>query len=454
MEILTSKRNAENNHLDRLVRAHKKGEAVGITSICSANPFVIEASLLFWKALGLPVLIESTCNQVNQYGGYTRMKPLDFKGYLERAASKTGYPFEQIILGGDHLGPNVWKGESAEEAMAKACVLMRDYVQAGYTKIHLDASMRCRDDPPDVPLDKVVSARRAAELARASEDAFRQSSTSAVAPRYIIGTEVPAPGGVESANEHLSVTPAGKMEETIALTKGEFLRLGLEDAWERVIAVVVQPGVEFGDQIIYNYRPDHAVALSQAIDAYDSLVYEVHSTDFQTRGALRELVRDHFAILKVGPGLTFAFREAVFALSIIEHKLFSANLIHGEISNVQSTLDQAMLEHPEDWTKYYSGDPQQQRFARMFSFSDRSRYSWPYQPVQEALNSLLSNLSQKPIPLSLLSQFMPLQYQRVREGRIDNNPRRLVLDKITSVLFDYAYACGLEEVEYPRLYEG
>jgi D-tagatose-1,6-bisphosphate aldolase subunit GatZ/KbaZ len=265
-----------------------------------------------------------------------------------------------------------------------------------------------------------------------------------VAPRYVIGTEVPTPGGVKSANERLSVTLAEEAEEIIALTKREFVRLGLEDAWERVIAVVVQPGVEYGDQLIHEYKPERAAALSKVIEAYDSLIYEAHSTDFQTRGALRELVRDHFAILKVGPALTFAFREAVFALSIIEQNLLKANLINGEISNLQSTLDRAMLEHPEDWEKYYTGDPEQQRFSRMYSYSDRSRYYWPALYVQEALKLLLSNLSQGPIPLSLLSQFMPLQYQRVREGLIDNRPRALILDRITSVLRDYAHACGLE----------
>ena len=50
------------------------------------------------------------------------------------------------MLGGDHLGPYVWRAEPADEAMAKARDLVRDYVAAGYTKIHLDASMRLGGD--------------------------------------------------------------------------------------------------------------------------------------------------------------------------------------------------------------------------------------------------------------------------------------------------------------------
>lgn len=442
VENMTSKRDAGNYPLDQLVRAQKTGEALGITSICSANPFVIEAALRFSKDCGIPALIESTCNQVNQYGGYTGMKPLDFKGYLEREAFKVGYPFEQVILGGDHLGPNVWRGEDAEEAMVKASVLVRDYVRAGYTKIHLDASMRCGDDPPDVPLDKQVSAGRTAELARVAEDAFKHQSTYGISPRYVIGTEVPAPGGIQSGDEFLSVTPAGEVEETIHLTKEEFCKRGLVDAWERVIAVVVQPGVEYGDQLIYEYKSDRAVELSHVIEGHDHLVYEAHSTDYQPREALKQLVRDHFAILKVGPALTFAFREAVFALSMIEKELLSDVAVEGEGSNLCNVLEQVMLDHPEHWEKYYTGGPEQQRFARKYSFSDRSRYYWTDPAIQEALNKLLMNLSQQSIPLTLLSQYLPVQYHRVREGQVANNPQALILDKITAVLSDYGYACG------------
>jgi D-tagatose-1,6-bisphosphate aldolase subunit GatZ/KbaZ len=447
VENMTSKRDAGNFPLDQLVQAQKRGVALGITSVCSANPFVIEASLLFSKVSGAPVLIESTCNQVNQYGGYTGMRPLDFMGYLEREAFKVGFPFEQVILGGDHLGPNVWRDENAEEAMDNARLLVRDYVHAGYTKIHLDASMCCGDDPLDVPLDKQVSAGRTAELARVAEDAFGQCSTNGISPRYVIGTEVPAPGGIQSGDESISVTPAAEVEETIHLTKEEFYKRGLEDAWDRVIAVVVQPGVEYGDQIIYEYRSDCAAELSRVIEDHDHLVYEAHSTDYQTREALKQLVRDHFAILKVGPALTFAFREAIFALSMIEKELLSDVAVGGEVSNLFYVLEQVMLDHPEHWEKYHTGGPEQQRFARKYSFSDRSRYYWPDPSIQEGLNRLLTDLSQKPIPLALLSQYLPVQYHRVREGQVANNPQALILDKITAVLSDYSYACGYGGME-------
>ena len=64
------------------------------------------------------MLIEATCNQVNQEGGYTGMTPADFRGFVEAIAARVGFDPSRIILGGDHLGPNPWKQLPAEEALA------------------------------------------------------------------------------------------------------------------------------------------------------------------------------------------------------------------------------------------------------------------------------------------------------------------------------------------------
>lgn len=70
----------------------------------------------------------------------------------------------------------------------------------------------------------------------------------------------------------------------------------------RVIASVVQPGVEFDHHNVIAYAPANAQALSAAIARQPGMVFEAHSTDYQTSTALQALVRDHFAILKVAPG--------------------------------------------------------------------------------------------------------------------------------------------------------
>lgn len=422
--------------LDAIIRQQKRGIPAGITSVCSANPYVVDACFHHATENDLPVLIESTCNQVNQYGGYTGMVSADFATFIRRSVEEHDFPPDRLILGGDHLGPSVWQNEPSDPAMDKARVLVRDCVRAGYTKIHLDASMKCADDPADQPLSKEVSARRAAALAAAAEEAFRDSG-SQQAPQYIIGTEVPLPGGILGSEEHLQVTTPDDAQETIEVTREAFMQAGLEPAWERVMAVVVQPGVEYGDQVVIDYQPEKATALSRFIESYDHLVYEAHSTDYQTPHRLCDLVRDHFAILKVGPALTFAFREAIFALSLIEQEWVGSE----DTSNIRTVLEEAMLSHPAYWEKHYTGTPHELYLARKYSFSDRSRYYWPNEAVQQALTRLFENLRKQPVPLSLLSQYLPEQYSQVRQGTISTDPTELVRSKIESVLADYAYAC-------------
>jgi D-tagatose-1,6-bisphosphate aldolase subunit GatZ/KbaZ len=415
--------------LDEIVRAQKRGEAKGITSICSAHPWVLKAAMQKETPGGL--LIESTCNQVNQFGGYTGMKPADFVRYVRGIAEENNFPFENIILGGDHLGPNVWQNEPAESAMQKSAVMMKDYVQAGFSKIHLDCSMNLGDDPQGA-LDVEVSARRAAQLAKVAENAVGAGN---LLPRYVIGTEVPVPGGAQAHEETVSITNVEDVQRTIQVTRDAFLSAGLESAWERVIAVVVQPGVEFGDDFVLEYQPEKAKALSHFIEG-EPMIYEAHSTDYQTCAALKNLVRDHFAILKVGPGLTFAFREAVFALAMMEDELFPKDAR----SNIVQGLNGVMTQRPEYWEKYYRGTEAGQIFKRKYSFSDRLRYYWPEPEVHAALEKLLKNLRQRPLPISLLSQFAPLEYQRIRRKEIEQTPENILLDHIRAVLLEYQQA--------------
>lgn len=57
--------------------------------------------------------------------------------------------------------------------------------------------------------------------------------------------------------------------------------------------------------------------------------------------------------------------------------------------------------------------------ARVYSFSDRIRYYWPDAEINAAIDTLMDNLSVKPIPLPLLSQYLPYQFTQFREGMID-----------------------------------
>jgi len=430
--------------LVRIVRDNCEGRPVGIYSICSANRYVLEAGMLQARRDHSLLCIESTANQVNQFGGYTGQTPADFAAFVREVATAAGFPPDQILLGGDHLGPLVWRHESAGTAMAKGCELVRGCVLAGYTKIHLDASMHCADDPgaQDSPLpDEIVSAR-AAELCEAAEQAHQQLDARSAAPLYIIGTEVPIPGGEQLGTLPPATTKTEDLAGTLHVAKQAFLARGLHAAWERVIAIVVQPGVEFGDSSVFAYDPKEARQLSQYAVQHGNRVYEAHSTDYQTPAALKQMVADHFAILKVGPWLTFAFRESIFALACIEEEWVTAKK-EIVLSRVRETLEFAMLENPSHWQSYYRGDAAALRFAREFSYSDRSRYYWPVPAVAAALRLLIENLTAHPAPVSLISQFLPGQAAAIRAGTLQNHPESLIRDKILEVLNNYAFACGM-----------
>ena len=407
-------------YLDEIVSAQENGEAKGITSVCSAHPYVIQQTLRVSHAHGVTPLIEATCNQVNQYGGYTGMTPKDFVVYVRGLAKENQFPFENIILGGDHLGPNVWQNEPAESAMQKAETLIQNYVQAGFTKIHLDCSMKLGDDPQDTP-DPAVIASRTARLAQVAERSGNRNL------RYIIGAEVPIPGGAILHEEGVNVTKVEDVIQGIDATRAAFLAAGLVSSWERVVGVVVQPGVEFGDDFVLPYNSEAARNLSTYIET-QPMIYEAHSTDYQRRDALRNMVRDHFAILKVGPALTFAFREAVFILAMIENELIAKE----ERSNIIQVLDDVMLKHPEYWKKYYHGTGAEQAFKRKYSLSDRIRYYWVQPEVQAGLDRLWKNVGGKRLPYSLSSQFM---------GDGDRTALQIIEQKIGGVLEDYQDAC-------------
>ncbi|WP_445440930.1 tagatose-bisphosphate aldolase subunit KbaZ [Citrobacter freundii] len=417
-------------HLTKMVEQHKRGKANGIYAVCSAHPIVLEAAIRYAHANHTPLLIEATSNQVDQFGGYTGMTPADFRSFVCRLADSLDFSQDMLILGGDHLGPNRWQNLPAEQAMANADDLIKSYVAAGFKKIHLDCSMSCANDP--VPLTDEIVAERAARLAKVAEETcmahFGESDLV-----YVIGTEVPVPGGAHETLTDLAVTTSDAARATLQAHYHAFEKHGLEGIWPRIIALVVQPGVEFDHTHIIDYQPQKAVALSKMVEDYDTLVFEAHSTDYQTPQSLRQLVIDHFAILKVGPALTFALREALFSLAAIEEELLPAKACSG----LRHVLESVMLDRPEYWQSHYHGDGNARRLARGYSYSDRVRYYWPDSQIDEAFERLVRNLADDPIPLPLISQYLPLQYVKVREGDLSATPRELIINHIQDILQQY-----------------
>lgn len=426
--------------IQEIVQRNRAKEHIGIYSCCSANEYVLRAAMQRAKKHNIPVLIESTANQVNQDGGYTGMKPIDFYNWVNQLAQTYDFPTDQLILGGDHLGPLTWQDLNEKEAMAKSEELVRQYVEAGFTKIHLDTSMRVADDDPNVRLSDETIARRGAQLCAVTEEAYqkrKQTVPTALAPVYIIGSEVPIPGGAQEKEDSVEVTNPKDCLSTLACFEKAFQEKGLQEAWGRVCGLVVQPGVEFGDTEVFYYDSAAAKNLVASLEQMNGIVFEGHSTDYQTPECLRNMVSDGIAILKVGPALTFGLREGLFALEMLERELCKDK----KLSNFRKVLDDTMVEDPKYWAKYYPGDEEEKAFARAFSYSDRARYYLPNANVQQAIDTLLSNIdSLDSLPESILSQYMPLQYKHVCAGEIQADAASLVMDRVGDYIDDYLFA--------------
>jgi D-tagatose-1,6-bisphosphate aldolase subunit GatZ/KbaZ len=408
--------------------AHNRaGRGAVAVSVCSAHPDVLRAVFRTADKYQTFALIESTSNQVDQYGGYTGLTPSDFVGLVHQIAAEEGFPPDSILLGGDHLGTNSWCSMPAQHALDEACKLVAAYIDAGYKKIHLDASFICRDDV--APLSDEIVATRCAEMAKVCEAHCGDNL-----PFYVIGTEVPTPGGVFD-DEEMHITTPAQVETTLEVFEAVFRRNNLEAAWDRVVGLVVQPGVEFGDDVIHEFQPEPL--LSSTILNHSNMVYEAHSTDYQTAEALKEMMRHHFYILKVGPWLTFALREGLYLLELIEKELSPP-----VPSCFRETLLKVMNNDPRHWKRYYVGSPEEINFKLNFSYSDRARYYLGCDEVVAAQKQLMKNLEQH-LPESLISQFLPNQYTRLRAGRLAKDPRSLAVDRVTNVLELYMDAgCG------------
>lgn len=437
------------NILLNIIKKRKLGIHCGIPSFCCSNKIVIEAILEQSRRFDDLVLIEATSNQVNQFGGYTGMTPMEFRNYTYNIADKIGFDRNNIILGGDHMGPLPWADLPAKVAMEKAKELVRLCVLAGYKKIHLDTSMKLGGDSVKEKLSYETIAERGAILFKECEQAYQEllkENPDEIKPVFVIGSEVPVPGGVNEAKGQVEITGREDFENTILAYKEKLKEYGIEDCWNDVIAVVVQPGVEFGKDDIVIYDRNKAKHLCNTLNQYPDIVFEGHSTDYQPPAKLKEMVEDGIAIIKVGPALSYALREGLFALAYMEKELITDKENQSDFIEI---LDEEMLSHNRYWKNYYTDSFEKNALLRKYSFSDRCRYYFIKPKVEQAIQKLFKNIDETEIPLGMLHQYMPLQYKKVRDGSLQLKAKELVKDAVIEVIDDYNYA-----VKYNYLISG
>jgi D-tagatose-1,6-bisphosphate aldolase subunit GatZ/KbaZ len=167
------------------------------------------------------------------------------------------------------------------------------------------------------------------------------------------------------------------------------------------------------------------------------MVFEAHSTDYQTPGSLANLVQDRFAILKVGPAVTFAIREALWALDAIEKEWIDA----GCSSRFRKITIGRMKADPRHWVRYYASKGAALDYDLQYSLSDRIRYYWCDSEILAAQAKLFANLTQNPPPQALISQYLPAAFRSARAARSSLSPGALVVEHVGGVLEGYSSAC-------------
>ena len=173
----------------------------------------------------------------------------------------------------------------------------------------------------------------------------------------------------------------------------------------------------------------------RVLDEEPQLVFEAHSTDYQGAGPLRELVEDGFAILKVGPELTFVMREALYALDLIASDLLPD---YGE-RPLMRAMEALMLREPGNWNRHYQAGDADARLLRHYSLSDRIRYYWPAPEARAACEGLFAALKGRSVPVSLFWQHLP---GAVQFADAPLEPEEVVIWRIRQSLAAYQEACG------------
>jgi len=370
-----------------LIAENRGGAAVAIPSVCSAQADVITASLIRARTLDRMIVVEATSNQVNQDGGYTGMTPRDFVGCVHRLARDAGVDRDRIIFGGDHLGPQAWRKHNAELAMAKAHELVHSYVDAGFQKIHLDCSEGCAGEAAQ--LDDDLTAVRSETLARTCFEAMSDPS----GLLFVVGTEVPPPGGgrEDEQSDIAATTPAAARTtiEAHGAVFGDLARL--------IGGLVVQPGVEFSATTVHHLPMTRDPKLIDALGDWPNVCLEAHSTDYQPAPAFVRLAQLGFAFQKVGPALTYAYREALYGLD----KVRTLGAL-GQ-GNLPEVMEHVMTQDPRHWINHYHGDPKTLKTLRHTGLADRIRYYWPDPSARNAVAQLKDDLA-KGVPDKILSQ--------------------------------------------------
>jgi D-tagatose-1,6-bisphosphate aldolase subunit GatZ/KbaZ len=428
-----------NSWLIDIMGVNRGGEKKGIYTVDSQNSTVQEAYLRQALADGSPALFEICADMLDPHGQSGKIIPDDFIANIRQIAVKTGFPRDRIFFGVNDLSPSLWQDEPVVSAMKKTCTFISDLVSLGSNILGIHAGMPLKGDPADKLLSQEEIILREVALYQAAESAAA-ALPDEEKPLYVIDVH-PGQGMTEDQTNIIHKEDVEIAVDRFAKTA---MAAGLPEMKERLLAVRIFLGAGYDSEKIVPFDSSLINELGGCVYGDKPVVLEVQRTDFQPQTVLDQLVDNHFAFMRIGQELTYTMREALFSMAMMENEtMIGKPGVY--LSNFIIELDRAMQSAPRHWQKYYTGNGFEQLIARKYSLYDRSRFYWEDKEVRKTKKRLFDNLIEYPIPLTVMRQFMPRQYERVVAGELENKPDALVMDAVRYALRRYSRACGWME---------
>lgn len=376
------------NHLLQIVRAVRQQIGPAIPAVASVLPDVIAAGLRQAREHGLPALIEAPAEEVNQFGGHSGLTPADFAALVQDVAHSHGLDAVPLILGADGLGPGLWPGLDPSAAMTHAERMVADFAAAGFNRLQFHAL-----DAPGI-----------ARLVSVAE--------THAPPRHPPVYALPAGGDPAS-----SVTSPEDLAEALTRHEAAFAEADLAGAWRRVHTMSVRFGMGFTPAHVERFDIEQPDQLSAVLRDHDRIALEAEAVDYQSARVCADLTRRNVAVLKLGPSLSFAWREALYGLSHVH--AWSEGGPH-----ISERMEALMLADPAMWQQDGRGPAGHSRLLRHFGFTDRIRHYWSKAGAE--LAALCDSMEASGLHLPLLLQYLPPE-TLARAARLDLAPAQAIL---------------------------
>jgi D-tagatose-1,6-bisphosphate aldolase subunit GatZ/KbaZ len=396
-----------------------------LPSFCTANFLVLKTLLIFCKKNKLPALIESTSNQVNQFGGYSNNKPKDFIKKINGLIESLKINKKTIYFGGDHLGPLPWKNYKSSFALKNSIKLIDLYLKANYQKIHIDTSIQCKDDK--LITDKKIFARTEYIL----KNLINKKKLKKIF--FVFGTEVPFAGGNDK--KKFKITENNKI---IADYQNFSKLLNSEKLSSKDFALVIEPGMKFKNNSITKPK-FKSFEINKKFSKKNKFYFEAHSTDYQDLETLNKLVKNNFKILKVGPELTYNLVKSFLFMQKIE-KIFLRKK-----SNFRKIIIKKMFVNNLYWKDFFKkGSKKQLEKNLLNSFYDRTRYYLSNNDVMNSIKILeinINKIKQEEIIRLLKKETDKKNITNLKNFK-NNNFQHIISAFLDRIFLKYYKACG------------